>query len=69
LKLKLKVKVDAGHVNHKHLTAFLNSNNIIELDISELSQKLSLKDSFKNSLRSLKINDDKFIDLKKFKAL
>ena len=65
MKLKLKVKVSAPHVNHEHLTAFLNSNNIIELDISEtnLKKKLSLDDSFNNSLRTLTIDDVEFIDL------
>jgi hypothetical protein len=40
----VKVYVDASRLNHEDLTDFLNSNNIIELEIIGLYENLKLED-------------------------
>ena len=41
---------------------FINSNKIIDLNFSKLTQKLSLENVYK-TLRVLSIDNDKYIDL------
>ncbi len=55
VRLLFKVKVYALSVDHEELTKFLNSNHIIDLDISYLNKQLLVDDSFYQSLRSLKL--------------
>ena len=48
----------------------MNSNRIIELDIiSNLSENLPLNDSVYTSVKCLKLDEYRFIDLRLFKSL
>ena len=69
IKLQFKLDIYCEDINHEHLTDFLNSSHIVELNISNLSQALSLNYTLYQSLRCLEIDDDKFIDLSKFTSL
>jgi hypothetical protein len=63
----VKLIVNDSCIKNQDLTEFLNSNNIIELDLHYIRDKLILSDYYYKSLRSLKIyNNDSIIDLQKF---
>ncbi len=51
------------------MSEFLNSNQIIDLNIKGLTQKLKLEDAFYQSVKSLSIDNDKFISFNKFNKL
>ena len=60
------MEVDAYKIDLEQLSEFLNSNTMIELKVYGLSQPLTLNDSLYQSLRSLHVGRDTFIDLSKF---
>jgi len=51
------------------MSHFLNSNHIIEFEIKKNNKKINLSENILRSLKHLKIEQDKFIDLKLFKSL
>ena len=65
----MKCEIFADEINHEELTEFLNTNNIVDLEIRDLSEKLILNDDFYKTLRFLMIDNDRFIDLSKFISL
>jgi hypothetical protein len=65
----LKCEIFADEINHEELTEFLNTNNIVDLEIRDLSEKLILNDGFYKNLRFLTIDNDRFINLNKFISL
>ena len=65
----MKCDIIADEINHEELTEFLNTNNIVDLEIRDLSEKLILNDDFYKTLRFLMIDNDRFIDLNKFISL
>lgn len=68
-KIRLRFKVIFS-TDQQELSEFLNSNDIIDLEVeSSLSEKLTLNESLNRSIKSLKIQDDRFIDLYNFKSL
>jgi hypothetical protein len=69
VQLNLKCEIIVNEINHEELLVFLNSNNFIELGIRGLSKNLSLNENIYRSLRYLKIDNPKFIDLTKFSSL
>lgn len=65
----MKCEILADEINHEELTEFLNTNNIVDLEIRDLSEKLFLNDGFYKTLRFLMIDNDRLIDLSKFISL
>jgi hypothetical protein len=65
--IKFHLKLSDGFlgVNKKLISDFLNSDDkkILEIEFISLNMSLPLKDTFYKSLRSLKFDKNKFIDL------
>lgn len=62
-------KIDGSYFTEKDISQLLNNNHIKELDINLYDLKLKLNDFTYQSIRRLKIDSDKFMQLKKFKNL
>ena len=65
LRFKVKTTIKLGN-NHVSLSKFINSNNILELEFSNINESLTLNDALFSSLRCLNIDCDTYIGLNKF---
>jgi hypothetical protein len=68
VKLQLKVRVDFYELNDiKKLSGFLNSNNVLEIDVYRNFRKIILDDSLWQSIKVL--SGEIYSDFNKFKKL
>ncbi len=59
-------KIDGSYFTEEDISQLLNNNHIKELDINLYDLKLKLNDFTYQSIRRLKIDGDKFMQIKKF---